>query len=104
MLVSLTVLISFCNCLNLPPLSSLFYSATNSESITWCGSDESSFTPISCDLTPDPPQRGQRLDVNLLGMLTKPITKGAMAHVKVKIGFISILDHDYDLCGTQILN
>lgn len=48
-------------------------------------------------MTPDPPQRGQKLTIYLNGTLLETVNDGS-AHVKVKLGFIQLVDTDYDIC------
>jgi hypothetical protein len=66
--------------------------------INWCGIDEQLFIPKTLKITPDPPQRGKQLRLELSGVFKEQINFGAVAHVQVKIGFIQLINQDYDLC------
>ena len=55
------------------------------------------------EIMPDPPVRGMSLNVKLNGTLSEDIVKGSKAHVKAKLGFIQLVDQDFDLCD-QIKN
>jgi hypothetical protein len=67
-------------------------------STEWCSSPDDIFIPHNLTLTPDPPQRGQKLSLNIQGTLLKPITDQSIAHIKVKLGFIQLVDQNFDLC------
>ena len=57
------------------------------------------FHPTHLSLSPDPPVRGQPLTITLNGTLDAPgIPFGSTAHVTVKLGFIKLIDKDYDVC------
>ena len=81
----------------IPLFSNTFDAAV--PSLTWCGGPEDVFVPKSLLLLPDPPQKGQSLQVKLTGYLKEAVVQGATAHVKVKLGFISLLDQDFDVCN-----
>ena len=66
--------------------------------ITFCSSSEDIFVPGTITLKPKIPVRGQRLDFSVNGTFKETIVQGSVARVKVKLGFIQLLDHEYDLC------
>ena len=68
-------------------------------SLNWCGTNSDIFIPVTIALNPDPPQRGHPLQVTLVGPLKEDIVQGAIAHVKIKLGFIGLIDRDYDVCS-----
>jgi hypothetical protein len=70
---------------------------TLASSITWCSSPEDVFIPKRVVVTPDPPKRGEKLTIKLEGKLARQVDQGT-AHVKVKLGFIQLLDRDYEIC------
>ncbi|KAI8927467.1 ML domain-containing protein [Entophlyctis helioformis] len=74
-----------------PPSSTL-------DSTVNCGLDGDVLTLESFVLNPDPPQRGAPLAFALNGTLSEPLVAGAKVRVTVKLGFIQILDSEYDLC------
>lgn len=69
-----------------------------SDSMEDCGQDGDILKIDSLDISPDPPQRGQDLTVLLTGTLSQDVVKGSKAQVKVKLGFIQLLDQQFDLC------
>ena len=76
---------------------------TLSESAHSCGQDSDVFDFKSLDLSPDPPHKGSDLTFTIKGSLKEPVVQGAHVKVKVKLGFIQLLDQDMDLCE-QIKN
>lgn len=50
------------------------------------------------DIAPSPPVRGQNLTFSAAGLLAKPVTAGAYAHVTVRYGLIKMIDQIYDIC------
>ena len=79
------------------------FSTTTTASATNCGVQGDVFEFKSLVLNPDPPQKGHSLTFTVAGFLNEPIVQGAIVHVKVKLGFIGLLDQDMDLCE-QIKN
>jgi hypothetical protein len=76
---------------------------TLSESAHSCGQPSDVFDFKSLDLSPDPPHKGSDLTFKIKGNLKEPVVQGAHVKVKVKLGFIQLLDQDMDLCE-QIKN
>ena len=74
----------------------LNYNSQNSEIIKFCSSPSDIFTPTSWSLNPDPPQKGRSLDIFMKGLLSQKV-EGGTAHVTVKLGFIQLLNQEYDL-------
>jgi hypothetical protein len=66
--------------------------------VTWCSSAEDVFVPSKVTLQPDPPRRGEKFKVLVQGQLKETIDQGSFAHVKVKLGFIQLIDQNYDVC------
>ncbi|KAH6582606.1 hypothetical protein BASA60_001851 [Batrachochytrium salamandrivorans] len=82
-------------------LPSAWFAAQNQDTLdsaTNCGVEGDILTLSRFELSPDPPQRGNPLNILLDGLLSEPVGKGAVAQVTVKLGFIQIIDHPYDLC------
>jgi len=52
----------------------------------------------SIEISPDPPQKGEELNVTVSGIVKEVIEEGAYAYVKAKIGRIEILNKEYDIC------
>ncbi|KAJ3182997.1 Phosphatidylglycerol/phosphatidylinositol transfer protein [Geranomyces variabilis] len=67
-------------------------------SIENCGTEADLFHPESITLTPDPPRRGENLNVDIKGTLDETVDKGAYADVRVKLGLIKLVDTRLDLC------
>ena len=63
-----------------------------------CGDSTDIFQLKSVHLNPDPPHRGQGLNVSLSGTLSEDIVEGSYADVKVKLGIIKLYDQRVDLC------
>ncbi|KAI8894045.1 ML domain-containing protein [Globomyces pollinis-pini] len=97
MWISLLYLSFIIKALHLPSQMPLL-SLSLSDSITWCSGQDDTFIPESVNLSPDPPARGESLTVELVGSLKKRVDHGSTARVKVKLGFIQLIDMEYDLC------
>eukprot|EP00842_Homolaphlyctis_polyrhiza_P000226 jgi/Hompol1/1203/HPOL_005536-RA len=78
----------------LPAASKLARQGSTSD----CGSTGDVLTLEQFELQPDPPQRGGVLVVTGRGQLSEDVVLGSTAQVKVKLGFIQILDQQFDLC------
>ena len=50
------------------------------------------------NLTPNPPQAGENLTIDAMGILKTDIQEGAYANFEVKYGFIKLLSGTADLC------
>lgn len=74
------------------------YNNLESSSIYFCSGPNDIFRPTHLAITPDPPVRGKPLTIIFNGTLSQPITSGSTAHVTVKLGFIKLLDRDFDVC------
>ncbi|KAI8904013.1 ML domain-containing protein [Gorgonomyces haynaldii] len=70
-----------------------------SSTIVFCGAPSDVFIPKDVVLVPDPPVKGSPLAVRLTGYLKEDIIEGSRAHVKAKLGFVTLLDKDYDVCS-----
>jgi hypothetical protein len=66
--------------------------------VSWCSSDDDIFVPSKVTLQPDPPRRGEKFKVFVQGELKETVDQGSYAHVKVKLGFIQLIDQSYDVC------
>jgi hypothetical protein len=66
--------------------------------VTWCSSVEDVFVPQVISLTPDIPKRGEKLTILVKGKLKRQIEDDSRAHVKVKLGFIQLIDQDFNIC------
>jgi hypothetical protein len=49
-------------------------------------------------LNPDPPRKGQALNIKATGIFSEAVTKGSYAQVIVKYGLVRLLNQTYDLC------
>lgn len=89
-------LLSLVHCLQIP----LHF---NPLSVSYCSSPDDIFQPQTISITPDPPVRGKDLLIFINGTLAQRVESGT-AHVKVKLGFIQLLNRDFDLCDevTQV--
>lgn len=65
--------------------------------MTFCPSPEDILTVHHFKISPDPPRRGQPLTVSMNGTLKRRVNDG-IAHVKAKLGFIQLIDRDYQIC------
>jgi len=63
-----------------------------------CGDSNDIIQIQSIEVTPDPPQAGKDLTVNVKAITTERIEEGAYAMVTVKLGRIKILTKEFDLC------
>ncbi|KAF7358737.1 hypothetical protein MSAN_01212700 [Mycena sanguinolenta] len=63
-----------------------------------CGTPEDVLQLQSLEITPDPPQPGQNLTVQVKATAVQRIENGAFADVTVKLGLIKILTKRFDLC------
>ncbi|KAJ3261032.1 Phosphatidylglycerol/phosphatidylinositol transfer protein [Boothiomyces macroporosus] len=68
------------------------------ESVSWCSSPEDIFIPETLALLPDPPVRGEKLTIQLKGQLKEKVDQSSVAQVRVKLGFIQLVDQPFDLC------
>lgn len=57
----------------------------------------------SVDLSPNPPEAGQTLDIKATGVLKKTVENGAKIHLQVKYGLITLINQETDLCN-QVKN
>ncbi|KAI8594014.1 ML domain-containing protein [Geranomyces variabilis] len=78
--------------------SSSIFILGDTGSIENCGTEADLFHPESIILTPDPPRRGENLNVDIKGTLDETVDKGAYADVRVKLGLIKLVDTRLDLC------
>ncbi|KAJ3022871.1 UNVERIFIED_CONTAM: Phosphatidylglycerol/phosphatidylinositol transfer protein [Siphonaria sp. JEL0065] len=67
-------------------------------SIELCGSPSDVFQPTKIAMNPDPPKRGEKLDVTVIGELSEDVVDGAYINVIVKIGVIKLYQGKLDLC------
>jgi len=51
------------------------------------------------DLDPNPPEAGKTLSISATGTLTKDIEEGAIVHLQVKYGLITLINQEADLCA-----
>ncbi|KLO20167.1 MD-2-related lipid-recognition [Schizopora paradoxa] len=63
-----------------------------------CGDDTYDVDIKSISISPDPPQKGQDLNVTVSGTVKKEVDEGAYALVQVKVGAIKILTKEIDIC------
>lgn len=63
-----------------------------------CDEQENTFKIESLSITPNPPQKGQKLEVALVGDLTANVGPGTLLEVKVRFMRIPILKKRLDLC------
>ncbi|KAJ3087286.1 Phosphatidylglycerol/phosphatidylinositol transfer protein [Quaeritorhiza haematococci] len=71
---------------------------TIQQTATWCGAEGDIFQLKSLVISPDPPKRGQSLDIMINGTLSEDIVPGAYAEVKVKLGLVKLFDGRIDFC------
>jgi len=57
----------------------------------------------SIDLSPNPPEAGQTLDIKATGVLKETVENGAKIHLQVKYGLITLINQETDLCN-QVKN
>ncbi|KAI9343504.1 ML domain-containing protein [Obelidium mucronatum] len=67
-------------------------------SIELCGSPSDVFQPSKLAMNPDPPKRGEKLDVVVIGELSEDVVAGAYINVVVKLGIIKLYQGKLDLC------
>ncbi|KAJ3210716.1 Phosphatidylglycerol/phosphatidylinositol transfer protein [Entophlyctis luteolus] len=66
-------------------------------SISVCGDDNDTFHPAKLAMSPDPPQRGQPLDVTVIGELDRRVEDGAYIKVVAKLGLVKLFQGTYDV-------
>ncbi|KAA8908457.1 putative Phosphatidylglycerol/phosphatidylinositol transfer protein [Sphaerosporella brunnea] len=65
----------------------------------FCGDSSDDVATIEkVDLLPNPPIPGQTLEIEAVGTLHDAITLGAVVHITVKYGLITLLKESLDLC------
>ncbi|KAF5377590.1 hypothetical protein D9615_005331 [Tricholomella constricta] len=63
-----------------------------------CGSPTDPIQIQSIHVSPDPPQPGKDLTVEVVGKATRVIEEGAYADVTVKLGLVKLLQKQFDVC------
>ncbi|GAM27390.1 hypothetical protein SAMD00019534_105650 [Acytostelium subglobosum LB1] len=63
-----------------------------------CGTANDHFQIQKVVITPDPPVKGQSLNVTATGQLNEAVT-GGNAHLLIKYGFITIINQNEDICS-----
>jgi len=63
-----------------------------------CADDSYAVDIKSIKISPDPPQKGQDLNVTVSGTVKEVVEEGAYALVQVKVGVIKILEKEIDIC------
>ncbi|KAJ3292122.1 Phosphatidylglycerol/phosphatidylinositol transfer protein [Borealophlyctis nickersoniae] len=82
-----------------PPASAAQNPTTvTGSAVSNCGTSSDIWHLDYIKITPDPPQRGQPLLIDVKGNLDEKVDKGAYAQVTVKLGIIKLLDSRLDLC------
>jgi len=57
----------------------------------------------SVDLSPNPPEAGQTLEIKATGILKETVEEGAKIHLQVKYGLITLINQEAKLCD-QVKN
>ncbi|KAG5648059.1 hypothetical protein DXG03_007094 [Asterophora parasitica] len=63
-----------------------------------CGNPTDAIQIQSIKVTPDPPQPGKDLTVDVVGKAVRRIEDGAYADVTVKLGLVRLLHKQFDVC------
>jgi hypothetical protein len=63
-----------------------------------CGSDTDVVEIKSIEVSPDPPQPGQDLTVNVVAYAHEVVKEGAYVDITVKLGLIKLLQKRFDVC------
>jgi len=63
-----------------------------------CGTPDDIVEVTSLEVSPDPPEPGKNLTVNVQGTVKQQIEDGAYAYVTVKLGLITLLKKTLDIC------
>jgi len=74
--------------------------------ITYCNiQDHDGYNPDddlveikSIDVIPNPPAAGQTLKLDVSGVIKQRIEEGAYLHVKVRVGYITLINKTFDFC------
>ncbi|MEU5695888.1 ML domain-containing protein [Actinosynnema sp. NPDC020468] len=62
-----------------------------------CATAGHDFALHTVGLTPDPPAAGQGFTVRLAGTVVRTIESGALAHVSIDVGDLTVISRTYDL-------
>ncbi|KAJ3299148.1 Phosphatidylglycerol/phosphatidylinositol transfer protein [Borealophlyctis nickersoniae] len=81
-----------------PPASAQDPITITDSSVSNCGSPDDIWHPEYIKINPDPPRRGEQLEIDVKGILDETVDKGAYVDVTVKLGIIKLLDKRFDLC------
>ncbi|CAO3686613.1 unnamed protein product [Umbelopsis ramanniana] len=66
--------------------------------ITNCGDEQDILSIDYINLTPDPPVKGQPLDIEFKGWLKEQVENGSYIDLTVKFGVVKLLSKRLDLC------
>ncbi|KAH8554685.1 ML domain-containing protein [Umbelopsis sp. PMI_123] len=66
--------------------------------ITNCGNDNDILSIDYINLTPDPPVKGETLDIEFKGWLSEEVVNGSYIDLTVKFGVVKLLQKRLDLC------
>ncbi|KAI9323427.1 ML domain-containing protein [Dichotomocladium elegans] len=70
----------------------------NTDLITNCGSASDLMEIKDITLNPDPPRKGENLEISFTGFLKEAVPQGTTADVTVKFGVVQLLKQRFDLC------
>eukprot|EP01133_Synstelium_polycarpum_P017113 gene17113-20384_t len=67
---------------------------------TNCGGDSDHFQIGNVVITPDPPTKGESINITASGTLNEQVTAGNV-HVLLKYGFITLINQNINLCESE---
>ncbi|GAN09803.1 phosphatidylglycerol/phosphatidylinositol transfer protein precursor [Mucor ambiguus] len=73
-------------------------------SVHLCGSRQGSFKIDYIKLDPNPPTKGQNLNIEFSGFLEEEVPRYSYIDLSVKLGFFEVLHKQIDLCSEALQN
>ncbi|KAL9546308.1 hypothetical protein MBANPS3_006726 [Mucor bainieri] len=73
-------------------------------SVHLCGSRQGSFKIDYIKLNPNPPAKGQNLNIEFSGFLEEEVPRYSYIDLSVKLGFLEVLHKQIDLCSEALRN
>ncbi|KAI8878543.1 hypothetical protein K501DRAFT_258368 [Backusella circina FSU 941] len=84
--------------LHLQDHDSFDYLQDSTKLITNCGDNNDLLTIDYIHLNPDPPVRGQDLEIDFKGFLSESVPNGTTVEIMVKYGVVKLIQKKYDFC------
>ncbi|EPB81820.1 hypothetical protein HMPREF1544_11441 [Mucor circinelloides 1006PhL] len=78
--------------------------STSKTSVHLCGSRQGTFKIDYIKLDPNPPAKGQNLNIEFSGYLEEEVPRYSYIDLSVKLGFFEVLHKQIDLCSEVLRN